>query len=456
MRGAVADGLEVAMKPGNAGGAKGPDTPAPGGGQPEKGGAATRGKAYEIPKQLVWEAYQRVKANHGAAGVDGQTLAAFEEDLKGNLYKVWNRMSSGSYFPPPVRLVEIPKDNGGKRPLGIPTVGDRVAQTVVKMVLEPEVEPVFHPDSYGYRPGKSALDAVGVTRQRCWEFDWVVDLDIKAFFDSLDHALVERAVAHHTDVPWVRLYISRWLRAPVQRPDGTLEPRTKGTPQGGVISPLLANLFLHYAFDVWMRRHFPACPFERYADDVVIHCRNQAEAQAVVEAIRGRFEQCHLELHPTKTRIVYCKSDDRPGNHEHVTFDFLGYTFRPRWAKSRRGQYFLGFLPAISNKAAKAIRQTIRDWRMASKRHNQRLEDLAWLVNPSARGWMNYYGRFYRSACVRALRPLNEALAAWVRRKFTRYRNRERASMHWLGRVAQRDPSLFAHWQLGARPAAGV
>lgn len=456
MRGAVADGLEVAMKPGNAGGAKGPDTPAPGGGQPEKGGAAFRGKAYEIPKQLVWEAYQRVKANRGAAGVDGQTLAAFEKDLKGNLYKVWNRMSSGSYFPPPVRLVEIPKDNGGKRPLGIPTVADRVAQTVVKMVLEPEVEPVFHPDSYGYRPGKSALDAVGVTRQRCWEFDWVVDLDIKAFFDSLDHALVERAVAHHTDVPWVRLYVSRWLRAPVQSPDGTLEPRTKGTPQGGVISPLLANLFLHYAFDVWMRRHFPACPFERYADDVVIHCRSQAEAQAVVEAIRGRFEQCHLELHPTKTRIVYCKSNDRPGNHEHVTFDFLGYTFRPRWAKSRQGKYFLGFLPAISNKAAKAIRRTIRDWHMASKRNNQQLEDLAWLVNPSVRGWMNYYGRFYRSACVRALRPLNEALAAWVRRKFTRYRNRERASMHWLGRVAQREPSLFAHWQLGVRPAAGV
>jgi group II intron reverse transcriptase/maturase len=222
------------------------------------------------------EAYKRVRANRGAAGVDGQSVAAFEKDLKGNLYKVWNRMSSGSYFPPPVKLVEIPKDNGGKRPLGIPTVADRVAQTVVKMVLEPEVEPVFHPDSYGYRPGKSALDAVGVTRGRCWEYDWVVDLDIKAFFDSLDHTLVERAVAHHTDVPWVRLYISRWLRAPVQMPDGTLEPRTKGTPQGGVISPLLANLFLHYAFDVWMRRHFPQCPFERYADDAVVHCRSQA------------------------------------------------------------------------------------------------------------------------------------------------------------------------------------
>jgi group II intron reverse transcriptase/maturase len=330
-----------------------------------------------------------------------------------------------------------------------------VAQTVVKMVLEPEVEPVFQPDSYGYRPGKSALDAVGVTRKRCWEFDWVVDLDIRAFFDSLDHALVERAVAHHTDVPWVRLYISRWLRAPVQKPDGTLEPRTKGTPQGGVISPLLANLFLHYAFDVWMRRHFAACPFERYADDIVIHCRSQAEAQAVVEAIRGRFEQCQLELHPTKTRIVYCKDDGRPGDHEHVSFDFLGYTFQPRWAKSRRGKLFTSFLPAISNKAAKAIRQQIRDWRLTTRTH-QRLEDLARLVELPVRGWMNYYGRFYRSRCVKVLRHLNEALAAWVRRKHTRFRYRDRASRHWLGRVARRDRTLFAHWRLGILPEAGV
>lgn len=456
MRGAGADGPEVAMKPGNAGGAKGPDILAPGRGQPEMGGTATRGKAHEIPKQLVWEAYRRVKANHGAAGVDGQSLSAFEKDLKGNLYKVWNRMSSGSYFPPPVKLVEIPKDDGGKRPLGIPTVADRVAQTVVKMAFEPRVEPIFHPDSYGYRPGKSALDAVGVARKRCWEFDWVVDLDIKAFFDSLDHDLVERAVAHHTNAPWVRLYISRWLRAPVQMPDGTLEPRTKGTPQGGVISPLLANLFLHYAFDVWMRRYFPACPFERYADDVAIHCQSKRQAEALVEAIRGRFAQCHLELHPTKTRIVYCQDDDRPGKHEHIRFDFLGYTFQPRRARNRWGKYFVSFLPAISTKAAKAIRRTIREWRMASTRNNQELEDLARLVNPAVRGWMNYYGRFYRSRCVQVLRHLNEALAAWVRRKYTRFRKRERASTYWLGRIARRDQKLFAHWQLGVVPEAGV
>ena len=412
-------------------------------------------KPYVIPKQLVWDAYQRVKANRGAAGVDGESLAAFDKDLKNNLYKVWNRMSSGSYVPPPVRLVEIEKDTGGTRPLGIPTVADRVAQTVVKLMLEPGVDPHFHPDSYGYRPGKSALDAVGMVRKRCWDADWVIDLDIKAFFDSIPHGLVERAVAHHTDLPWIRLYIARWLRAPVQRPDGTLEERTKGTPQGGVISPLLANLFLHYTFDLWMRRTYPSVLFERYADDAIVHCQSRQQAETVRGAIRDRFTQCGLELHPTKTRIVYCKDDDRPGDHEPVTFDFLGYTFQPRRAKNRWGKYFVSFLPAMSTKAAKMVRKTIREWRMASTRNNQRLEDLAHLVNPVVRGWLHYYGRFYRSKCVHVLRHLNKALAAWVRRKYKRFRRRERASMHWLGRIAQRDPQLFVLWQLGAKPEAG-
>ncbi len=455
MRGQGTDGPVLASKPANAGGAKGPDSPADGAGQPAMGGAGAKGKPYAIPKQLVWEAYLRVKANRGAAGVDGESLAAFEQDLKANLYKVWNRMSSGSYFPPPVRLVEIPKDDGGTRPLGIPTVADRVAQAVVKMTLEPLVEPKFHPDSYAYRPGRSALDAVGVARKRCWEADWVIDLDIKAFFDSIPHGRVERAVAHHTDLPWVQLYIARWLRALVQRPDGTLEERTKGTPQGGVISPLLANLFLHYAFDLWMRREHPSVRFERYADDAIVHCRSEQQARAVLEAIRGRFAQCGLELHPVKTRIIYCKDDDRPGKYGHTRFDFLGYTFQPRRAKNHRGKFFVSFLPAISDAAAKAIRSTIRGWRMASTRNNQRLEDLARLTDPVVRGWMNYYGRYYRSKCVQVLRHLNEALALWARRKHKRLRRRERASMHWLGGIARRDPNLFALWQLGVRPEAG-
>lgn len=411
-------------------------------------------KPYLISKRLVWEAWKRVKANRGAAGVDGESIEVFEKDLKGNLYKLWNRMSSGSYFPPPVRQVEIPKQSGGTRALGIPTVADRVAQTVAKMELEPVVEPTFHPDSYGYRPKKSALDAVATARQRCWRADWVIDLDIRAFFDSLDHDLILRAVAHHTESPWVRLYIARWLRAPVQLADGTVQERTKGTPQGGVVSPLLANIFMHYAFDVWMKREMPAVPFERYADDAVVHCKSEEQARRVLEAIRDRLSACGLELHAEKTRIVYCKDDDRKGEHEHVKFDFLGFTFQPRRAKNRWGKFFVSFLPAISTRAANAVRAKIRGWRMASTRNNQTLQDLARLTDPVVRGWMNYYGRFYRSKCVQVLRHLNNALVTWARRKYKRFRRRERAAAHWLGAIALREPRLLALWSLGVRPAA--
>jgi RNA-directed DNA polymerase len=415
-----------------------------------------KAKPFEISKREVWRAYQSVKANRGAAGVDRQSIEAFEKDLKGNLYKIWNRMSSGTYFPPPVRLVEIPKGDGRMRPLGIPTVADRVAQTVAMMYLQPVVEPKFHPDSYGYRPGKSALDAVATARERCWRRDWVVDLDIKGFFDNLDHDLVLRAVRFHTDLKWLHLYVERWLKAPVQLADGTLRERTRGTPQGGVVSPLLANLFLHHALDDWLRRHYPGVQFERYADDAVIHCESEAEAREVREAVRRRLWECGLELHPEKTRIVYCKDDDRPGEYEHVRFDFLGYTFQPRRAKNRWGKYFVSFLPAISGKAAKRIRATMRGWKLAATRNNQSLEDLARLIDPSVRGWMNYYGRFYRSKCVQVLRHLNRLLVRWACRKFRRFRRRERAAGYWLGRVARRDPKLLALWAFGVRPAAGA
>jgi len=416
----------------------------------------TEAKPYAIPKQVVWDAYKKVKANRGAAGVDGQSLADFEQDLKGNLYKLWNRMSSGSYFPPPVRLVEIPKGNTGKtRPLGIPTVSDRIAQMVVKLMLEPDVEPHFHDDSYGYRPGKSALDAVGATRQRCWRRNWVIDLDIKGFFDNLDWLLVMRAVRHHTDVPWILLYVERWLRAPVQHADGRLEDRTKGSPQGSVISPLLSNLFMHYAFDGWLRRNFPDVQFARYADDAVVHARSLAEAEQLLVAIRHRLAECHLELHPEKTKIVYCQDDDRRGTHEHTSFDFLGYTFRPRRAKNRWGKMFISFLPGVSNKAANSIRETIRSWRIGATRNNQSLEEIAKFVDPFVRGWVNYYGRYYPSALTPVLRSLERSLVYWVRRKFKRFRYHQRQAVHWLGRVAQREPDLFVLWSHGIRPAAG-
>jgi RNA-directed DNA polymerase len=400
---------------------------------------------------MVNEAFERVKANAGAAGVDGESIAEFEENRKGNLYKLWNRMSSGSYFPPPVRAVEIPKKAGGVRTLGVPTVADRVAQTVVAMVLEPEVEPVFHPDSYGYRPGRSALDAVSRCRERCWRHDWVVDLDIRAFFDSIPHDLLLKAVAVHTDQRWVMLYVERWPNAPLQRADGTLIERDRGTPQGSAISPLLANIFLHYAFDRWMEKSFPSAPFERYADDAVVHCRSRTQAVRIRRAITKRLAEVGLELHPDKTRIVYCKDSNRAGSHEHEQFTFLGYTFRPRLAKSKHGIWFVSFSPAAANEALKAFRSKIRRWRL----HlwvDADLRDLAEYINPIVRGWINYYGRFYRSTLEATLEHLNTYLLRWAKGKYKRFRRRTTRTRNWLKTVAARDPDLFVHWTWGATP----
>ncbi len=408
-----------------------------------------KAKPFCISKRQVWEAYKRVKANRGAAGVDDQSIERFDEDLENNFYKLWNRMSSGSYFPPPVKRVEINKRDGGTRPLGVPTVSDRIAQAVVKAYLEPEVERHFHPDSYEYRPGKSALE---VARERCWRYAWVLDLDIRAFFDTLPHDLLLRAVRKHTDCHWVLLYIERWLKAPVQLKDGTLEPREKGTPQGSVISPLLSNLFLHYAFDQWMAKHHPEIPFERFADDILCHCQSEAQANRLRGVLEQRFTQCGLELHPEKTRIVYCKDDDRRGHYPNEQFDFLGYTFRPRRSKNRWGKYFVNFSPGVSNAAAKAIRQSIRDWRLDC-RIDKRVDDLARMFNPIIRGWINYYGRYYKSALYPALRYLDRRLARWAMGKYKRLRGHRRRAEHWIRRIACRDREVFAHWRLLHRAA---
>jgi RNA-directed DNA polymerase len=404
---------------------------------------------------VVVEAYQRVRANGGAAGVDAENIEAFGRDLKGNLYKIWNRMSSGTYFPPPVRAVGIPKKDGGERRLGIPTVADRVAQTVVKMYLEREVESHFHPDSYGYRPRKSAAEALAMTRQRCWRYSWVIDLDIRGFFDNLDHALMMRAVGKYTQCRWILLYVKRWLAAPAQLEDGTLAPRTRGTPQGGVVSPLLANMFLHLAFDDWMRKTHRAVPFERYADDIIAHCKTEEQAQQVLASITRRLEHCRLAVHPEKTRIVYCKDDDRTGRHPTEKFDFLGYTFRPRRAKNRWGKLFVSFTPAVSNAAATKMRQEMRRWRVPL-RSDKAIDDLARMWNAVLRGWIEYFGRFYKSALYPTFRHFNELLTRWAMRKYKRLRRHRRRAEHWLGGVARREPRLFAHWHLlGVKPAAG-
>ena len=411
-------------------------------------------KSYEISKWDVVKAFELVKANRGAAGVDKISLDDFEKDLQGNLYKIWNRMSSGSYFPPPVRTVEIPKGDGKMRPLGIPTVGDRVAQQVVKMQLEPLVDLLFHDDSYGYRPGRSALDAVAKTRTRCWRQNWVIDLDIKGFFDNLDHDLVIRAVRRHTTSPWIILCVERWLKAPAQKQDGTLVERTKGTPQGGVISPLLANLFMHYAFDTWIARTYPEVLFARYADDAVIHVASKVRAMEVLAGIRDRLSACKLEVHPEKTKIVFCKDDNRPGDHDHTSFDFLGFTFRPRSAMNRWGKRFVNFLPAISGKARKKIRLKIRSWAIPRQRSNQTLENIAALTNPSVRGWVNYYGKFHPSSMKLTLHYFERVMVKWMQVKFKSLRMHRRKACHRLGRIARNNPDLFVVWQIGIIPAA--
>jgi RNA-directed DNA polymerase len=409
------------------------------------GGLKVSGKPFDIGKREVWEAYQKVRANKGAPGADGVTLGDFEADLGSNLYRIWNRMSSGSYFPPPVKAVEILKPHGGgTRVLGVPTIADRIAQTVVAARLEKAAEPVFHPDSYGYRPGRSALDAVAACRKRCWKRDWVIDMDIRKFFDSVPWDLIVKAVEHHRPPPWVVLYVKRWLAAPLALPGGTLQARDRGTPQGSAVSPVLANLFMHYALDTWLVREFPGVPFERYADDAVVHCVSRAQAQRVLAAIADRMSQVGLALHPDKTKIVYCRDGRRRGAHPHVSFTFLGYEFRARTACAR-GRIFTSFLPAVSKDALKKMGRELRSWRL-HLRTGSTFAALAREINPIVRGWMQYYGAFHRSALYPLLKRINYYLVRWIRRKYRRFRPWKKLAACWA-RIHAQYPAMYRHWR---------
>jgi group II intron reverse transcriptase/maturase len=407
----------------------------------------SQGKSYGIPKRLVWDAWLKVKENGGAAGADGVTIGQYEENLKGNLYKLWNRMASGSYFPGPVRAVEIPK-KGGTRVLGIPSVADRVAQTVAVLALEPDVEKVFHDDSYGYRPGRSPVDAVRVCRERCWRRDWVVDLDVRAFFDSVPWDLMLRALARHTDQKWILMYVERWLKAPMLQADGVLARRTKGTPQGGPVSPLIANVFLHYGFDVWIAREFPGVLFERFADDVVVHCVTERQARQVREAIGHRLASIGLELHPDKTRIVYCKDSNRPLAYDQVSFTFCGYTFRPRKAYNKTEEKaYTSFLPAAGPGKLTEMRRKVSSWRI-DRRTTSNLRDLAGPVNQVVRGWLSYFTAFYPTAVIPVCRHLDTWIMRWARKKYKRLERSRRRTHEWLQGVRLIAPGLFAHWRL--------
>lgn len=406
-----------------------------------------RTKSYDIPKQLVYEAYKAVKANKGSAGIDGISMESFEDNLKDNLYKIWNRMSSGSYFPPPVKAVEIPKKNGGKRTLGIPTIADRIAQMVVKIVFERKVDKYFLKDSYGYRPNKSAHDAIEVTRTRCWKYNWVLEYDIKGLFDNIDHELLIKAVEKHTDCSWEILYIKRWLVAPIDY-KGKLLERTKGVPQGGVISPILSNLFLHYAVDLWMKREFPNNKWCRYADDGIIHCKSENQGLFILRKLKSRFEECNLGLHPVKTKLVYCKDSNRKLNYENIEFTFLSYTFRPRKAKGKNNKSFTSFLPAISQSSKKSIKSTIRGWRLLWMT-NKSLEDLAKYLNPIIRGWLNYYGKYGKKELSNTLDHINTHLVLWIQRKYSKYKNKPYKAKSLLNKLIKSNEALFAHWDVG-------
>lgn len=405
-------------------------------------------KHWPISQEQVLQAFRYVKANRGGCGVDGQSILKFENKLADNLYRIWNRMASGSYFPHAVKAVPIAKKNGGKRILGIPTVSDRVAQTVVKMHLEPIMESVFDADSYGYRPGRSAHQAIAVTRKRCWQYDWVVDFDISKLFDQIDHCRMMKALRFHVKDKWVLLYVERWLKAPLKYGDGRTERRCAGTPQGGVISPLLANLFLHYTFDAWMRRRFPSLVFCRYSDDGLIHCHSQDQAKYVLRALTARFLECDLELNLAKTSIVYCRDSNRQQEYSRVHFDFLGYRFLQRRAVSRAAKVFASFSPAVSPMAEKAIRAQMRGWNLRSRTFLS-LREVAARASPIIRGWLNYYCKFNKASFDRIGAYINSMLVKWAMHKFKRLRRQRGKANHWLAEVMRQRPSLFPHWSAG-------
>lgn len=410
-------------------------------------------KSYPITKKEVWEAFKLVKSRGGSTGVDDISIKEISKRPKKHLYPIWNRLASGSYFPQAVKRVEIPKSDGKVRVLGIPTVKDRVAQTVITKELEEIMEPLFSENSFGFRPNRSAHQAVDQARTNCWRYAWVIDMDIKGFFDNIDHGLMIRSLRHYTDRKHIVTYVKRWLKAPIQLKDGTqVQNKDKGTPQGGVVSPLLANIFLHVVFDKWMESNFPECPFERYADDIIVHVKNEVCARKILAKIKSRMEECKLTLHPDKTKIVFCDQNGRkkPDGFQNKSFDFLGFTFRTRSVMNRDGNHFKGFSPSISNKSVKRIIKECYDLGF-HRWTGMNLEELSKQLSSKIRGWINYYGRFRKSGMVPVFICLNRRLTLWAFNKYKRFKRRKTHlfARRWMMQKAKDFRHLFPQWQLG-------
>jgi group II intron reverse transcriptase/maturase len=415
-----------------------------------------KSKPYPITQERVWEAYKLVKGKGEAPGVDGITIEDISRNPEKHLYPVWNRLASGSYLPPAVKRHEIFKEDGTVRVLGIPTIKDRIAQTVIAKELEPIVEPRFNNNSFGYRPKRDAHQAVEQARKNCWNYAWVIDMDIKGFFDNIDHGLMIRALRYFTNEKHIILYAKRWLKAPIQLKDGTqIQNTEKGTPQGGVISPVLANIFLHVVFDAWMAKHYPDCPFERYADDVIIHVKNEPYARQILKAVSQRLEECKLELHPEKTKLVYCNRKGRRKRREvkHQQFDFVGFTFRPRKVKTKDGKLMYGFSPSISRKRTKRIVATCRKLGFHRWVHLD-IHQLSKALSSKIRGWINFYGKFHLSGLKNAFLHFNRRLAKWAFNKYKRFKRRKSVyhALRWLRQIARNYTYLFPHWKYGFTP----
>jgi RNA-directed DNA polymerase len=271
---------------------------------------------------------------------------------------------------------------------------------------------------------------------------------VAASFDNIDHELLLRAVRKHVTCKWALLYIERWLTAPMEQEDGSVTERMRGTPQGGVISPILSNLFMHYAFDLWMARTHPDLPWCRYADDGLVHCRTEQEVQTLKVELQARLAECRLEMHPTKTKIVYCQDEKRTSRYPNTKFDFLGYCFRPRLARARNGKLFWGFNPAVSDAALSDMRAMVRDLHL-QRQTQLSLEEIARQINPLLRGWIGYYGRYVPSALYPLFRYVNQRLLAWARRKYKGLRLHKVRASHFLLRLSRSCTNLFEHWRIG-------